>query len=439
MRCRHEAFQSFQNSNQYDDPAFERADQERQNHLNPLVIKTGGLNIADTNFFVDGIGKEANSMIAGYYLISYIPPPGTFEPVNGKDVYHRVKVNVKRTGAAVYTREGFYSRQKNGTDSAASVHPLQAALFSPFLHSDINVNLAVGYVKDVRVGYLVRAWIHIDPKDATFVETKNGGAQIALKMICLTSDAEGVSVDTRLEKYVYTIEPEKLDWVKKYGIRFSMLLPVKKPGVYTVRIGVQDVESEKIGSAYQVVEIPAQRKDEFVLSSIFMITSDGDLAWMNADATKQLTQGLFFTTHSTDNLRTPVLKTYKSGDSFQTLAIIYNADAKALARNDIVIRSVLFKDGEEFLRGEPKPITMDKVSRPDVIPVSQKLTIGKDMPPGNYVLQLLVIDKRIRAKEDKPKGIFSKILDAYIGDDFRDYNQREKGLAYETLNFRVTE
>jgi len=77
--------------------------------MNKLSYKTGGIFVTDNNFFLDGIGKKANNMIAGYYLLSYVPPLNTFTD-KSKNVYHQVQVKVTRKNVDVYTRDGFYSR-----------------------------------------------------------------------------------------------------------------------------------------------------------------------------------------------------------------------------------------------------------------------------------------------------------------------------------------
>jgi hypothetical protein len=260
-------------------------------------------------------------------------------------------------------------------------------------------------------------------------DTEDGGARIALKVICVTADERGSIQDARLENYVYNIESknkaENLAMIQKNGIRFSMLLPVKKPGFYTVRIGIQDIESGKVGSAWQLVEIPNLKDKPIALSSVFMIVSDEDLAWMNADAAKQLTEGLFFPMIIKDGIRTPALRTYKVGDELRTLTMLYNVDAKAAAQNEIEVRTVLYKDGKEFMRGEPKLITAEEAKNPRGVQILRKLTMGGDMPPGDYMLQVLVVDKKIRTKEEKPKGVLSKIVKGYIVDAEKACNQLE--------------
>jgi len=157
----------------------QRIEKKKMNPLNPLPAKTGGIIVTDNNFFLDGIGKDANNMIAGYYLVSYVPPPNTFD----RDAYRPVSIKVKRKGAVVHTREGFYSRINIETDSSASsANPLQNAIFSPFQYNSLNVNMVAGYIKEPKASltdrrivvvngrvvstidatpdYVIHSWIH---------------------------------------------------------------------------------------------------------------------------------------------------------------------------------------------------------------------------------------------------------------------------------------
>jgi hypothetical protein len=273
-------------------------------------------------------------------------------------------------------------------------------------------------------------------------DTEDGGAVIKLGVACVTTGVNGGAVhDNRLVNYTFNIEPENkaenIALIQKQGIRFSMLLPVKKPGAYSVRIAVQDTESGKIGSAYQFVEVPDLSKKKMALSDIFMITSDDDLAWMRSDVTKELSEGVFFTVMRKDASRSPALRTYMPGDSLQTLTMIYNADPKEIARSEIEIQSVLYKDGEELTRGEPKPVTASSLDNPDGIPVLQKLTLGSELTPGDYILQLRVIDKKVR--ENKPESVFSKIMRAYINEPVNYGKMITEGRKSQALSFRIIE
>jgi VWFA-related protein len=371
--------------------------------LNGLSHRTGGIFVQNSNFFLDGVGREANNMIGGYYLLSYAPPPSTFDS-NRKNVYHSVDVRVKRKGAVVYTRDGFYGRTESEADSDEPAHPLQDALFSPFRHADLNVNMAAGYIRDAKAGYLIRSWIHVDPKDVKIIETEDGGALIDIETVCMTSGIDGRIHDYNHSKYALAIEPENksegIARILEHGIRFSMLLPVKKPGLYTVHITVQDTESGRTGSAWQPLEIPDLRNKGLALSDIFMITSADDLIWMRSDVTKNITEGVFAPVFQAEDVRSPALRSYLPGDSLQTLVMLYNAGAKAIAASDIEIQSVLYKDGAEYQRGNPIPVAGESAENHDGIQILRRFTIGSEMPPGDYVLQQIVSDKKNSKKKE---------------------------------------
>ena len=434
---------------EYYEPGDPR-DLEKTDASNPLPEKTGGTYIQNSNFFRDGIGEAANNMIAGYYLVSYIPPASTFER-RSKDIYHRVNIKVKRKGAVVHTRDGFYGRTEIETDSVAPpVNHLANAIFSPFLYTDLNVNIAAGYVKGPKSGntgiypdYLLRAWIHLDPKDIKIVATEGDSARIVLETICLTSGINGYVQDSREMKYTFDIQSENIPLIQEQGIRFSLLLPVKKPGAYTVHIAIRDADSGKVGSAYQFVEIPDLKKKGMNLSSIFMLTSTDDLNWMRSDVINELAKGEFSPILHESGIRSPALRTYVQGDSFNTLTMLYNADAKAIANSEIEIQSILYKDGKEFLRSEPKSVIPDKTEEPDSISLLQSLIAGPDMSPGDYVLQRLATDKKNSQKRDEEggvfsenQGLFSKMIRSYLGGE-KNYNK--KGVASQTMSFTVAE
>ena len=386
---------------------------DARNLINPLPARTGGVTIENSNFFLEGIGRDVDNLMKGYYLVTYEPPEGTFGSVD-KEIYNKIKVNVKRRNTQVHTRDGFYTsivREENA--GAPAAHPLQNAIFSPFLYSDINVNIAAGYVRDAKAGYLVRSWIHLDPKDVTVIETEDGGALIDLETVCLTSDVSGNVHDFVHAQYTFKVEPEKksenLAWIQKHGIRFAMLVPVKKPGSYYVRAAVHDAKSGKVGSAYQYMEIPDLDGKALALSNIFMITSEDDRNWLLSEAT----EGVFSPVFQADEALSPALGTYALGNRLQAMAMIYNADAKAVASADIELQPVLYKDGEEFIRIGPMPVSPAVAGNLEGIPISLTLTGGSDLPPGDFMLQLVVTDKK--------------------------NGNRKEGSASQTLNFTIME
>jgi VWFA-related protein len=379
--------------------------------LNPLPAKTGGVLIQDSNFFLNGIGKKTENLLKGYYLVTYSPPESTFKPDSKEKKYQWTKINVKRRGAVVHARDGFYNRIDGETDGTPA-NPLIDAIYSPFRYAGLDVNMVAGYVKDARAGYLVRTWMHIASDDVKIIETEDGGALIDLEMVCLTSDVKGDIRDSRHVKYTFTVKPENrtetIAWIGKHGIRFSTLLPVQKPGPYYARVSVKDTGSDKVGSAYQFVEIPDLKQNGLALSNMFMITSMEDLEWMRSDVTKDLSQASYSPVFQPEEVRSPALRTYAPGDNLLIMTVLYNADAKAVARSEIETQTVLYKDGKEFHRGTPVTITPDDMDDSDSsVQIVQRITLDSDMLPGDYVLQLIATDKKNSRKQE---GVASQTL-----------------------------
>ncbi|MDR1729034.1 MAG: VWA domain-containing protein [Acidobacteriota bacterium] len=360
---------------------------------NPLPAQTGGLIIQDNNFFHDGIGKEAENLMKGYYLVSYEPPPDTFETHGKKEAFRRLKVSVRRKGVEVHTRSGFFGRQDDAADGDAHGRdPLVDALFSPFRHADLEVNMLSGYMRGAESGYLIRSWIHVDPKNVNVVETADGGARIDLETVCLTSDINGYVHDTKQVTHTYEIGREHRDetvaGIRRHGIRFAMLLPVKKPGAYYVRSAVKDMGSGHVGSAYQFIEIPDLAKKGTELSDVFVVDGAEDLKWLMSDGAEGGGDGLFSPVFQAEETRSPALRTYSRGDRLNALAMLYNAGDKAATDSGIEVQYILYRDGGEFRRFTPVQVKPSDAGNASGIPILQRFTLGGDIPPGEYMLQL---------------------------------------------------
>ncbi len=367
--------------------------------LNPLPGKTGGIFLENRNFFLDGIG-EVDNMLQGYYLLSYAPPPATFKSGKKGD-FHSTKIKVKRRGAKVHTRDGFYGVTDDAEKSLIVPDPLQEAIFSPFLNSDLNVYLASGYIDDPNRGYMLRSWLQVDAQNVTFLEKKDEGYIISLETICVATDISGYIQDSGFMHYnhVFQVEEGNLSAVNKQGIRFSLLLPVKKPGSYYVRVAVKDRNSGKVGSAYQYLEIPDLKKKRLALSNIFVINSRKDAEWILSGKAGDIPQNSIVPILRRAEGKSPAFLSCLPGDQFQYMAVIYNARSKKNEAPELESQFVLYKDGSELLTLEPKPLTLDNTNNFVRIPVTGKLRLGKALEEGDYVMQLLVKDKN-RGKED---------------------------------------
>ena len=333
-----------------------------------LTDLTGGIKIGGN--FITKPENKVNEAMKGYYLLTYSPPAGTFGEIRK---YHKIKINVKKPDIEVHSRKGFTGFPE--PEETSTIDPLWAAIYSPFKNSDLQVSLSSGYIHDPQKGYLIRSWLHLNP-------------------VCITSDIEGFVQDRSNYHYQFRIREENLQWVKEHGIRFSLFLPIKKPGDYYVRAVVKDSVSGKVGSSYQAVQIPDVKKRSLTLSDIFVINSEESVAWLKSGIAEDISQKQIEPVLKRDASRSPALREYAPGDSFEYAAMVYNAKRDQLPGLEQQI--ILYKDGAEFTRTEAKPITSGDGADGNRIFIREKLFLNDAYQEGDYVLQLLVRDKRAK-------------------------------------------
>ena len=367
-----------------------RREQERI----PLPEKTGGLIITESNFFLNGIGEVADAL-KGYYLLSYVPPPATFAS-GGRDIYHRIKVKVKRRGAEVHTRDGFFGSTRPVGPPLTTRNPLRDAIFSPFRYNDLNVNVAAGYIEDPREGYMLRSWLHVGARELNMIRKKDEGYIISIQAACVTSDVNGGIRDTNITEFDFRVREDNLPWVVQHGIRFFLSLPVKQPGPYYFRVAIKDLVSGKIGSAYQFVNVPDLRKGRLALSNLFVIDRDDDPYWIQSGMTKQNYE--LSPVLRRDAARTPAERIYRPGERIEYMAVIYNAKRDKKSPPDLESQSILYRNGEELLKSKPESVDLSGSGDTHRILIKKHLLFEDWMQEGDYVLQFQVKDKRAKKK-----------------------------------------
>ncbi len=372
----------------------------------PLSQKSGGFFLTGNNFFVNGIGAIEEEM-KGYYLLSYAPPTNTFK-LDRPIAYHKLKIKVKRSGTEVRTRDGFFGAAGSLGAPDRDLNPLMEAMFSPFRYNDLKINLAAGFIDDPQKGYLLRAWLHVDGQLLRTINEKDGGHSISLEAVATTSDVIDLVQDSGNTRIGFRVNNKDIEWIKENGIKFSLSLPAKKPGAYYVRVAVKDQASGAIGSAYQYVEIPDLAKDGLSLSSIFIINRDEDAAWIQSGGIDE-SQGQTGLLKQVTR-RSQAFRRYLLGESFNYMAVIYNAITKEALKPDLESQFVLFQNGNEIFRSNPETVSIGGVKDFKRIPIKKKLKLEKTMQPGDYVLQLQVRDKQ--AKENK--NLVAQTLDFEI-------------------------
>jgi VWFA-related protein len=380
-----------------------------QNAYLPLSEKTGGLLLTGFNFFLDGLG-DVNEQIKGYYLVSYIPPPNTFSR-SRRQLFYPVTIKVKRKGATVHTRDGFFADPAREYElPGVKPSPLVDAMFSPFQYNDLGVDMATGYVSNFEKGYLLPTWMHLDGRNLSINEAGDGSRFVSFKAGASTTDIDGIFQDYGDLNISMRVQENDIQNLREHGINFSVSIPVKKPGGHYVRAAVQDQKTGARGSAYQFIEIPDLKKKRLAISSLYIIESAEDADWIRSVETGSAAKPSDTPSRKIAK-RNPAFKDFRPGDSFEYIAAVYNAKIQKSRPPRLLSQIILYKDGAMYSKTDFEPVDVTGVDDYTRIPFRKTLQLGDSMPPGDYVLQLLIRDI---------------------------YGKPKQNLAAQSLNFRIT-
>jgi VWFA-related protein len=371
----------------------------------PLSEKTGGLFLTGYNFFINGIGAAEEEM-KGYYLLSYIPPANTFR--TGSPVsYHKVTIKVKRPGAEIHTRDGFYGVAGNPASTEIEKNPLLKAMFSPFRYGGLNLNLAAAYIDDPESGYILQAWLHLDGQHLDFVSEEYGGYSLSLDAVAATCDVDGIVRNSGNKHIGFRVSEKDIEYIRENGVKFSLSIPAEKPGAYYVRAAAKDNASGAIGSSYEYVEIPDLKKGTLSLSNLFMLNGNEDAAWIQAGM-KDDSQGPAPSSQKKEK-RNQALRTYVMGETLEYMAIVYNAKFQEGHKPDLQSQIELYGNGELVKTGRLEPVDVGGIKDYKRIAIRKKLKL--DLYPGKYVLQVRITDKQMKGKNSfAVQGLYFDIV-----------------------------
>jgi len=343
----------------------------------PLSEKTGGLFLENNNFFVDGIG-ELDEVLKGYYLLTYIPPEGTFAS-DGSEISHKIEIKSKRWLSQVRHREKIFADDPVPDTTEQPLGSLREAVISPFQNNDLSIRLSAGYVRNSGGDSLLRSWFHVDGKKLGVKKEENGDLYIAVEALGMISDNNSRIWDEGRQLIRVPARKDELLVIRENGLRFSIDIPVKKPGAYYVRVAVKDEGSGKHGSAYQFIEVPDLKEDRLTLSDIFFTRGQGD---------KTIIDGA-----------QSALKLYRPGETIRYRTEIYNASVKKGKSPELEYQYVLYKDGIEMLQSGPLKVDTSNTRDYRQIVLSRELSLVDSLEPGTYELQLEVRDKLVKEKD----------------------------------------
>lgn len=360
-----------------------------QEGLRYLARQTGGLAIINNNDLSGGIRKILDDQ--SYYLVGYQPEDETFDPKIRR--FNKLEVKVTRPGTRVRYRSGFF-----GISDEKMVRPkdedpnrrLMMALTSPFAVNDLAVRLNTLFYNNAREGSFVRSLVHIKAQDLKFTDEPNGEKKAIFDIFAVGFGDNGVPVDQIAKTYTISMKKDVYERITKTGLVYDFSFPIKKPGAYQLRVALRDHGSDKLGSANQFVEVPNVKKNRLVLSGV-ALENVSFSEWKNRVEGKP-------SQAETTVLTDTSLRQFKRGSILVYGITAYNPKRNPQGTANLTYQTRLFRDGKPIYEGEAKPIPDDGKDDSKAVGFSSALQLGTVMEPGDYVLQITIIDSLAKEK-----------------------------------------
>jgi VWFA-related protein len=334
----------------------------------------------------------------GYYLIGYRPDETTFKLDNGRRAYHHVAVIVKRPDLRSHFRKGFF-----GTPDKVSPPTLQtssqqivAALTSPFDASDIGVKLTSLFGFDKKEGSFVRSLLHIDARALTYAAENDGRSLALINVFAAAFDENGLLADPVAQKY--TVHVRDVQQVMRDGLTYELMTPVKRTGIYQLRVAVQDADSGRIGSASQFIEVPDVASKRLTLTGL---VSSAKNPTDSISASSMLASGgeeVRYTPGEAD--ARPAVRRFRIGMQMEYTFIVLNAlVSPTSSRPQLDTQVVLYREGKAVFKGALRRLETDNKTNLQQIVVGGTVTLGAELTPGEYALQVIVTDNLAKEKK----------------------------------------
>jgi VWFA-related protein len=220
--------------------------------LQDLAEGTGGFHIANTNNFKPGAERIAAD-IAGYYELSYTPPPFEFD-----GAFRAIEVRVARKDATVHTRNGYFALPP-GKDSAVFPYevPLLGALSVDNPPKDFQLRAgALKFGDSPQGGRDTKIVVEVPISDLEMTTDEvNLKYNLHLSLLAAVKDKDGAIVQRYSEDYPFEGPLEKAEALKLGNIVFKRRLALS-PGQYSLEVAGQDRETGKISVSRDAFLVP---------------------------------------------------------------------------------------------------------------------------------------------------------------------------------------
>ena len=364
---------------------------ETQQGLVYLAKETGGFPIINQNDLSGGVNKILDDQ--SYYLVAYQPDAETFDPSVRK--FNKIEIKVKRDGAKVRYRSGFFTSPADEATTALNLNPnstLMKALVSPFAVNGIDMKLNALFGHSKKRGYYVHSFLHIDANDLQFKKQPNGEYQTVFDILAISYGDNGAPVDKNNVTATLNVKEETYRKFLDQGFAYSFVFPVKKPGAYQMRVALIERGTSKVGSANQFVEIPDLKKEGLTLSGVVLENMTG--AQWEQFSNSQVLDNMV---GQTDPIEDTSKRRFKRGTVLRFGVEVYNKKL-TLQQMQVNLQARMYKEGELVYQSKETPISESGEVFEQSAVFTDAVMLGTQLPPGDYIVQVVAIEVKGKRK-----------------------------------------
>jgi VWFA-related protein len=358
---------------------------ETQQGLVYLAKETGGFPIINQNDLSGGVTKILEDQ--SYYLVAYQPDAETFDPTVRK--FNKIEIKIKRDGAKVRYRSGFFTSQNNEGQTALNLNPistLMKALVSPFAVNGIDVKLNALFGHSKKRGYYVHSFLHIDANDLQFKKMANDEYQTTFDILAISYGDNGQPFDKNNVTATLSVKDETYRKFLGQGFAYSFVFPVKKPGAYQMRVALVERGTNKTGSANQFVEIPDLKKEGLTLSGV--VLENMTMTQWNQFSTAGFLDNLV---GQTDPIEDTSKRRFRRGTVLRFGVEVYNKKLTP-QQMQVNLQARMYREGELVYQSKETPISQNAEMFEQTAVFTDAVMLGPHLPPGDYIVQVVAIE-----------------------------------------------
>lgn len=355
-----------------------------QNGLVFLANETGG-KFYHNQDYLDKPLANALSIERGYYLIAYEPDADTFK---GKK-FNKIEIRVTRPELSVQTRTGFIgvTDQPVKTTAKTGDSELYEAIVAPLPTAGLDMALTAYFGNTTEEGNFIRSSLHLSGSDITFTDEAGGLKKAVVDVVAVTMDDKNKVIDEFTHSHTFKVPAAAVPTIEKNGLLYSADVKVQKPGVYNFRVALRDVNSKRIGSASQVIEVPDLKQKRLFVSGLVATQVDANGKFVTLQKTEPSAAFAIPTSAGVASIRQ-----FHRGSVIAYPYNVFNAKVAEGGKPNLTVEANLYFDGKLLIDGKPLPADLQPQTDWTRISDFGYLKLNPNMPVGDYVLEIIVRD-----------------------------------------------